>query len=65
MAKSDNNKKNAPPKIVGDFNIARKNPFIDKGKPDIDKYIEFVTQFNAFMGHKKKKFKKIEGEFKL
>jgi hypothetical protein len=30
------------------------NPFIKKGKVDVDAYIEFVTQFNAFINHRPK-----------
>lgn len=31
------------------------------GKYDIDKYIDFVTQFNEFMSHKMKPFEPIKG----
>ena len=37
----------------------RHNPFIKDGRVDIDAYIEFVTQFNEFINHTPKPFKKI------
>ena len=37
-----------------------------KGTCTIDTYIRFLTVTNAFMNHKRKKFKRIEGDcFKL
>lgn len=41
------------------------NSFIDNGKVNIGRVIKFVTEFNKFIGHKRKELKKIEGEFKL
>ncbi|NTU42661.1 MAG: hypothetical protein HGA78_06335 [Nitrospirales bacterium] len=35
----------------------RHNPFLKKGKVDVDAYIEFVTQFNDFINHEPKPFK--------
>ncbi len=37
----------------------RHNPFIKDGKVDIDAYIEFVVQYNEFINHQPKPFKKI------
>jgi predicted SnoaL-like aldol condensation-catalyzing enzyme len=37
----------------------RHNPFIKDGRVDIDAYIEFVTQFNEFINHSPKPFRKI------
>lgn len=34
-------------------------PFIKDGEVDIDAYIEFVQQFNEFINHKPKPFKKM------
>jgi len=45
-----------------DTEILRKkryNPFIKDGRVDIDAYLEFVTQFNEFINHTPKPFKKI------
>lgn len=36
-----------------------KTPFIKDGRVDVDAYIEFVTEFNEFINHKPKPFKKI------
>ena len=55
-------------KLREDFNIIKKNHlfFIKKGKVNLDKYIEFLNFSNAFINHKQKPFKKIEGNnFKL
>ncbi len=41
------------------------NSFIVNGKVDAGKVIKFISEFNKFTGHKKRKFRKIEGEFKL
>ncbi len=35
----------------------RHNPFIKNGKVDVDVYIEFLTQFNEFIGHEPRPFK--------
>ncbi|MCB1189950.1 MAG: hypothetical protein H7A23_18080 [Leptospiraceae bacterium] len=35
------------------------NPFIQDGKVCVDKYIEFLEEYNAFINHQPKKFKKI------
>lgn len=37
----------------------RHNPFFKQGKVLVDEYIEFVTQFNEFINHEPKPFKKI------
>ena len=37
----------------------RHNPFMKDGRPDIDAYIEFVTQYNEFINHQPKPFKPI------
>lgn len=34
-------------------------PFIKNGKVDVDAYIEFVQQFNEFINHQPKPFRKI------
>ena len=34
-------------------------PLLKDGKVDIDAYIAFVTQFNEFINHQQKPFKKI------
>lgn len=38
---------------------SRHNPFFKDGKADVDAYIEFVTQYNEFINHQPKPFKKI------
>lgn len=35
------------------------NPFFKDGKINIDAYIEFVTQFNEFINHEPKPFRKM------
>lgn len=41
-------------------------PFLIDGKVDVDAYIEFVTQFNEFINHTPKPFKKIiDGDMRL
>lgn len=45
-----------------DMKILRKerhNPFVRDGKVDMDAYLEFVTEFNEFINHAPKPFKKI------
>ncbi len=37
----------------------RHNPFMDQGKVDLDKYIHFLTEFNAFANHVQKPFRRI------
>lgn len=37
----------------------RHNPFLKDGKVNIDAYIEFVTQFNEFINHEPKPFRKM------
>ena len=39
--------------------LNRHNPFLKDGKVNIDAYIEFVTQFNEFINHEPKPFRKI------
>ncbi len=52
-----------------DFERMRKNrhdPFVVNGKVDADKVIEFLTEFNAFIGHAPKPFRQItDREMKL
>ena len=44
----------------------RRQRFIDKNEKYLDTFVKFLTQANAFINHKKKPFKKIEGvNFKL
>lgn len=35
------------------------NPFFKNGSTDVDAYIEFVTQFNEFINHQPKPFRRI------
>lgn len=37
----------------------RYNPFMVKGKIDLDRILEFLTEYNAFIGHTPKPFRKI------
>lgn len=37
----------------------RHNPFVEQGKIDLDKYIHFLTEFNAFANHAMKPFHRI------
>lgn len=37
----------------------RHNPFIVNGKVDVDKFITFLTEYNYFINHKPKPFRKI------
>ncbi len=37
----------------------RHNPFIVNGRVDLDKYIRFLTEFNAFANHARKPFHRI------
>ena len=49
-------------KLREDFKNLRKkrhNPFVKNGKVDIEKYIEFLNQYNEFINHTPKPFKKI------
>lgn len=44
----------------------RHNPFVRDGKADPDAYIEFVTQFNEFINHRPKPFRKmVDREMRL
>jgi len=44
----------------------RHNPFIKNGRVDVDAYIEFVTQYNDFINHKPKPFRRmIDNDMKL
>jgi len=53
---------------IVDFDIfwqyKNKNSKINN-KYNVDKYIEFLNFYNEFINHRKKEFKKIEGEFVL
>lgn len=37
----------------------RHNPFIRGGKPDADAYITFACEYNAFINHRPKPFRRI------
>lgn len=37
----------------------RHNPFIVNGRVDLDKYIRFLTEFNAFANHAQRPFHRI------
>lgn len=37
----------------------RHNPFVKDGKVDIDAYLEFVEQFNEFINHEPKPFRRM------
>lgn len=37
----------------------RHNPFIKDGNVNLDAYVKFVTEFNEFINHEPKPFKKI------
>lgn len=37
----------------------RHNPFLVNGAVDVDRYIEFLNEYNDFFGHKKRQFSKI------
>ncbi|MDD5132618.1 MAG: hypothetical protein PHH44_08170 [bacterium] len=37
----------------------RHNPFMAQGKIDLDKYIHFLTEFNAFANHVQKPFRRM------
>jgi len=42
------------------------NPFIKNGRVDVDAYIEFVTQYNEFINHQPKPFRRmIDNDMKL
>ena len=44
----------------------RHNPFIKNGNVDVDAYIEFVTQYNEFINHQPKPFRRmIDNDMKL
>jgi len=44
----------------------RHNPFVAAdGLVAIDAYLEFVTQFNAFINHETRPFRPITGDFRL
>ncbi|MBI5554915.1 MAG: hypothetical protein HY920_03550 [Elusimicrobia bacterium] len=44
----------------------RHNPFMVNGRVDLDKYIRFLTEFNAFANHARKPFHRIiEKDMKL
>ena len=35
------------------------NPFLVNGRVDLDKFIDFLNEYNDFFGHKKRQFSKI------
>jgi hypothetical protein len=37
----------------------RHNPVLKNGEPDVDAYVHFVMEFNAFIGHRPKPFRRI------
>lgn len=37
----------------------RHNPFLVNGAVDIDRFIDFLNEYNDFFGHKKRQFSKI------
>ncbi|RME66675.1 MAG: hypothetical protein D6778_04365 [Nitrospirae bacterium] len=37
----------------------RHNPFLKEGKVDIEAYLQFVTEFNEFINHAPKPFRRI------
>lgn len=37
----------------------RHNPFLVNGRVDLDKFIDFLNEYNDFFGHKKRQFNKI------
>jgi len=44
----------------------RHNPFVKNGRVDVDAYIEFVTQYNEFINHQPKPFRRmIDNDMKL
>ena len=44
----------------------RHNPFFKNGRADVDAYIEFVTQYNEFINHKPKPFRRmIDNDMRL
>ena len=55
--------------LKNDFQIMKKNQHEHikrNGTRDLDNYIKFLTSTNAFAGHRRKPFKKIQGDnFKL
>ena len=49
-------------KLKGDFRKLSKNrinPFMVKGNMDLDRVLEFLNEFNAFINHTPKSFRKI------
>jgi len=54
--------KNDMDTVVG----SKHNPFIKNGRVDTEAYIEFVTQYNEFINHQPKPFRRmIDIEMKL
>lgn len=43
----------------------RHNPFLTNGKPDLDKYVEFLNCCSDFAGHKARPFKKIKDKISI
>ena len=44
----------------------RHNPFLRNGQVDVDAYIQFVTEYNAFISHRPRPFRKMTGnDFRL
>lgn len=51
---------------MASLSMRERSPFMSKGRVDVDAYIEFVTQFNEFINHEPKTFRKmIDREMKL
>ncbi len=40
----------------------KNNPFIKDCRVNLDAYIDFLTQYNEFINHRLKAFKKIKGD---
>jgi hypothetical protein len=39
------------------------SPFIINGNVDVDAYLDFVTEYNEFINHRPRQFKKIEDKY--
>ena len=49
-------------KLKRDMEYLRKNrmnPFLVGGNVNLDKYVQFLDEFNAFVGHQRRSFRKI------
>lgn len=70
LSQMNNGRRTEDTRIEGDanrmlsdgLNIIRRhrhNPFIKSGKPDADAYIAFACEYNAFINHQPKPFRRI------